>query len=261
MGDAARVEGAPPELAALVAEVAGDLMVPAVTAVQLAAPDDEVKPFLDLPGDTWLTITVPRTEQDGNSTAANWDAARLAGAVRNQAKSAGLPVPFGYSIVPTNATAAESTSVVIGAPFGTAPTPVSEATAVRIGAVAMSLGLQVTALELRGSGALVLVAQTDESGKELIGRWPTIAQSLVGDLDMSDWMIEIDDPSGQPIRALANSVSTWARFGWTRPDLRELEYGLQPGMPPRQTTLEQEQAVPSDGVSTAGAETTPDEAG
>lgn len=78
---------------------------------------------------------------------------------------------------------------------------------------------------------------------------------------MSDWLIEIDDASGEPIRAFANSVSTWAAFGWTRPDLRELEYELQHGTPPPQTTLEQEQAVPPDGVSTVPLDTTPDEAG
>jgi hypothetical protein len=206
-----------------------------VTAVRLAGPpDSEFTPLAGYPGDRWLYVEVRLADPQSCRVEQDWQAARLAGAVRNAAAAAALPIPFGYTIIGVfpDGSRAEPISIAIGAPIGTEPValPDRAAEAARIHRAVAAAGLQLRLLEFAGvDGAAVLRTQAVGAADDLARDWPGLLQQIVGNRPDSAWLVEIDGADGAPIKAFANSPSTAGTNGWTRPDLRVIDREVTSG--------------------------------
>jgi hypothetical protein len=200
-----------------------------VTAIRLGdPPDTEFTPLDGYPGDRWLYINVAIGDAQGCRVEQDWEAARLAGDVRNAAATAQLPIPFGYSVIGVlpDGSLLPAVSIAIGAPIGTEPAATHDRAAevARLQGAAAANGLQVTSLGFTGTdGAVIVRLQATGSPNDVVLQFPEIVQQLLGDRPDSAWLLEIDGPDGTPIEALANSPSTAGANGWVRPDLRQLD--------------------------------------
>jgi len=223
------VGSAPAAEAGLIRASAAKVNAALVTAIRLGdPPDSEFTPLAGYPGDRWLYIDVGINNAQGCRVEQDWEAARLAGDVRNAAAQAQLPIPFGYSIIGVlpDGSLLPAVSISIGATIGTEPIPIQDhaAEAVRLRAAAVSEGLQVTSLEFTGTDSAV-IAQVQSSGSadDVVLQFPQTVDNLFGDHPDSAWLLEIDGADGAPVEALANSPSTAGANGWVRPDLRLLD--------------------------------------
>jgi hypothetical protein len=206
-----------------------------VTAVQLGdPPDSQFVPLPGYPGDRWLYIDVQLADAQGCRVEQDWQAARLAGAVRNAAAAAGLPIPFGYTItgVLPNGSRLAAISIAIGAPIGTEPVVVSDqaAEAGQIRQAVAAAGLQLRSLAFVGAdGAAIVQTQASGAADGVVQDWMSALQQIVGPRPDSAWLFEIDNADGSPIKALANSPSTAGTNGWVEPDLRVLDNQVTAG--------------------------------
>lgn len=224
--------GEPAAMTAVILGAASDLDLRSLVQVRVAPPDEPMEPLEGVQGDSWLYIDARVTDPTSGPTEQIWEAARLAGEVRIDTKTADLPIPLGFSIAYLGSGDSAPFSpegIGIGSPLGTQPVPFDDqaATATHVRDVADKLGLEVHELEFRGSdSALVVKAESGADPREIVRQWPAIVRDLVGDWPDSDWLIDIRSPDGTSIKAVANSAATWTRFGWTRPDLQgyEAEY-------------------------------------
>jgi hypothetical protein len=197
-----------------------------VRAIRLGDPPDPTfTPLAGYPGDRWLYVDVSISDAQGCRVHQDWEAARVAGDVRNAAAAAGLPIPFGYSIVGVLADGArlQPVSIVIGAPLGTAAavTPDRAAEAARVHQAAAAAGLSVRSLVFAGvDGASVLHTRASGSRADTVRRFPALLQQLEGRRSAHAWLVEVDGPDGAPIKAFGNSPSTAGANGWIAADLR-----------------------------------------
>lgn len=216
---------APDRIVPIISTAASRVGACSVTAVRFGAPDAEVKPLPGYPGDQWLYLKVGVDSPGTSQVEADWEAARLAGEVRNATAAGHLATPFGYSIIPVLPTGTELQpfDIVIGASIGTRPSVVADTSteAARVRKAADAAGLSVRGLTFRGQDrALAMRASFGRAPADLLASWPAVLQSIVGRNPTGDWIVEIDDPAGSPIKVVAGSVSTAGVVGWTRPDLR-----------------------------------------
>jgi hypothetical protein len=220
------VGNAPAAEADLIRTSAAHVGTTLVTAVRLGDPPDPTfTPLAGYPGDRWLYVDVSIPDAQGCRVQQDWEAARLAGEVRNAAAAAGLPTPFGYSIVGVLAdgTRIQPVSIVIGAPIGTAAggTPDRAAEVARIHQAAAATGLSVRSLVFAGmDGASIVRAQGSGSRADTVRRFPALLQQLEGRRSAHAWLVEVDGPDGAPIKVFANSPTTAGANGWIAPDLR-----------------------------------------
>ena len=213
--------------AAAIQEAAEAVGADQVTQVALGDPPDRgFKPLEGLTGTSWLYIDVPVAGEDQSRVLQDWQAARLAGAVRTDTLAAGLSVPFGYSIIPRlpDGSALEPISIAIGSSPGTGSAPTdSRKETKRLEDAVRELGLEVDSLEFQGEdNAVVLSLRTAEDPKAFLARWiDEILPTLFGERMTSAWYVEIVDASGKLIEAVGNSPDTGGSTYWIRPSLRD----------------------------------------
>jgi hypothetical protein len=197
-----------------------------VKAIRLGDPPDaSFTPLAGYPGDRWLYVDVSIPDPQGCRVQQDWEAARVAGDIRNAAAAAGLPTPFGYSIagVLADGTRLQPVSIVIGAPIGTTAGGTSDraAEAARVHRAAAAAGLSVRSLVFAGAdGASILRARGSGSREDTVRRFPALLQQLEDSQSAHAWLVEVDGPDGAPIKAFANSPTTAGANGWIAPDLR-----------------------------------------
>lgn len=229
------VKSASPAEAALIQASASALEADLIDAVSIGNPPEGFVPLEGYPGDTWLYIDVRLSDADpeGMRVTQDWQAARLAGEIRNAAAAANLPIPFGYSMtgILPDGTTTEPISIAIGAPLGTHAPPILDqaAAAARMEQAVSDLGLSLRSVEFKGDAAVMVRVETRDEPTRAIERWPEILQGLVGDNKEGAWLVEIANANGRPIKALAHSPATAGADGWTRPDLREFEVQMTGG--------------------------------
>jgi hypothetical protein len=226
------VRSAPAVEAGLIRTAAKEVGATHVTAIRLDRPPPGVRRLAAYGGSRWLYENVQLTDPqaDGMQVDQDWQAARVAGRVRDDARSAGLPTPFGYTVtgVLPSGQQLEPFSIVFGE-LEEGPGPGAPSAARLVRAVA-SLGLHHLQAVLSGAdNALIIRARTDEVPQTFLEHWPDVLQGLVRGNAQRPWLVEIDDSQGQPIKAFAFSPSTNGADGWTRPDLREYEVQLTGG--------------------------------
>jgi hypothetical protein len=220
------VGNAPAAEADLIRTSAARVGTTLVSAIRLGDPPDPTfTPLAGYPGDRWLYVDVGIPDAQSCRVQQDWEAARLAGDVRNAAAAAGLPTPFGYSVVGVlgDGTRLQPVSIVIGAPIGTAAgvTPDRAAEAARIHQAAAAAGLSVRSLVFAGAdGASIVRARGSGSRADTVRRFPTLLLQLEGRRGAYAWLVEVDGPDGVPIKAFANSPTTAGANGWIAPDLR-----------------------------------------
>ena len=157
-----------------------------VRAIRLGDPPDPTfTPLAGYPGDRWLYVDVGIPDAQSCRVQQDWEAARLAGDVRNAAAAAGLPTPFGYSIVGVlgDGTRLQPVSIVIGAPIGTAAGVTTDRAAevARIHQAAAAAGLSMRSLVFAGAdGASIVRVQSSGSRADTVRRFPALLQKLEG---------------------------------------------------------------------------------
>lgn len=219
--------GVPPAEAAVIQAAAEGVGADQVTHVALGDPPDPgFKPLEGLPGTSWLSIEVPVAGEQQSQVLQDWQAARLAGAVRNETIATGLSVPFGYSIVPRlpDGSTLEPISIQIGSAPGTGSvsTDPSKETE-RLEDVAGRLGLEIDGLAFHGEdNAVVLSLRTSDDPKVFLKRWvDEVLPALFGERMASAWYVEIADADGELVEAVGNSPETGGSTYWIRPSLRD----------------------------------------
>lgn len=228
------VENAPVSEADLIRAAARQLGTTTISAIRLANPPDaEFTALPGYPGDRWLYIDVRVPDSAACRVEQDWQAARLAGAVRNAAAVAGLPTPFGYTAaaVLPDGTRGDAFSISIGSPIGTeAPLPDQTAEAARIQGAVAAAGLVLRSLAFTGAdGAAVIRVEAAGPAPEIVQRWTSLIQQVVGSRSNGAWLVEVDDGTGSAVKVFANSPSTAGAIGWTRPDLRLVDLAATTG--------------------------------
>jgi hypothetical protein len=220
------VGNAPVAEADLIRASARGVATTLVRAIRLGDPPDPTfTPLSGYPGDRWLYVDVNLPDSRGCRVQQDWEAARVAGDVRNAAAAAGLPTPFGYStigVLPDGARL-EPVSIVIGAPIGTnvGVTPDRAAETARIHQEAAAVGLSVRSLVFAGAdGASIVRVRGSGARADTVRRFPALLQQLEGRRSSHAWLIEVDGADGAPIKVFANSPTTAGATGWIAPDLR-----------------------------------------
>jgi hypothetical protein len=222
-----RVTGGTPAQEALAKQILGKLgSLNRITSLTFEAPPPD---YGSAAGSSWITLTTV-AEEASASTAAEWQALLVVGALRDLSARNGLPPIAGRTIavrLPGGSTG-DLNSSVVNPPSAPATTglPVADlARAVRAGAAKANVRLvRVADVDLL-SPALSLTAVVSDPAS-FISQRPQKLADLLGDIyagadtATSDGVyLEVHDQAGRLVMISAFSSRLREGLGWVRPDL------------------------------------------